>query len=74
MNIFGSSHILRAAKGLYDAKIEQHRINIKVLISSSTSIPEHTQIFDSIDKELSQLVENVDKSQALEKYFLNPQQ
>ncbi len=64
-----SNMVLRAAKATYDAKIEQHRINIAWLIGSATSIPEHTDIFESIDKELSLMVENIDKSHALEKYF-----
>lgn len=61
--------LLNASRQHYSAHIEKHRVNIEVMLNNPTSVPEHTDIMDAIEKEVTVMAEYKDKLEVLEKYF-----
>jgi hypothetical protein len=39
------------------------------MLANPTSIPEHSDIMDAIEKEVAQIAEYMDKLEVMEKYF-----
>ncbi len=54
---------------LLRAKMVGHKINIKLLLENSQTIPEHTDIVDAIQKELKLMAEYKDALETFEEYF-----
>ena len=61
--------ILLTLKKHYEAKIEEHRLNIDIMLENPRAIPEHENFVQAIDKELSDLANAQDKLEALVEYF-----
>lgn len=58
--------IIETAHTHYTALLEQHRLNIQIMLSNPRSIPEHISFMESLDKELEALAAVKDKLDALE--------
>jgi len=61
--------ILLTLKKHYEAKIEEHRLNIDIMLENPRAIPEHENFVQAIDKELSELADAQDKLESLVEYF-----
>jgi len=53
----------------YESKIDQHMLNINIMIANPRAIPEHEDFVSAIDKELGHVSEAKDKLEALKEYF-----
>ena len=58
--------IIETARTHYTALLEQHRLNIQIMLSNPRSIPEHTSFMESLDKELEALASVKDRLDALD--------
>tara|TARA_Y100001937_G_scaffold124938_1_gene190654 strand:+ start:200 stop:433 length:234 start_codon:yes stop_codon:yes gene_type:complete len=63
------SEIVKASKLHFKAHIEKHRINVENLLQNSVGVAEHSDIMDTIEKELDIIANYDDKLNVLEKYF-----
>jgi hypothetical protein len=61
--------IIKALKQNFESQILIHKINVDVILSKPMAIPEHTDLMDSIEKEIEKMSEYMDKLEALERYF-----
>ena len=61
--------ILLTLKKHYEAKIEEHRLNIDIMLENPRAIPEHENFVQAIDKELAELADAQDKLEVLVEYF-----
>ena len=61
--------LLEASRKHYEAHIEKHRVNIEVMLLNPTAIPEHSDIMDAIEKEITHIAEYMDKLEVLGRYF-----
>jgi hypothetical protein len=61
--------ILEAAKLHAKAHIEKHRLNVEVYLQNPVGVGEHSDIMDSIEKELDAMAQYKDQLDILETYF-----
>ena len=61
--------MIEALKAHAKAHIEKHRVNVEVYLNNSVGVGEHSDIMDTIEKELNQIAEYHDQLEVLEKYF-----
>lgn len=61
--------MLSAAKKHAEAHIEKHRLNVEVFLENPVGVGEHSDIMDSIEKELEEMAKYQDHLEILEKYF-----
>ncbi len=61
--------LIEASRAHFKAHIAKHQVNIETILNNPIAIPEHTNIMESIEKELEQMAGYIDKLEALEKYF-----
>ena len=61
--------MLNALKSHAVAHIEKHRINVEVYLNNPVGVGEHSDIMDTIEKELNAIAEYHDQLEVLEKYF-----
>ena len=61
--------LIRASKSHFLAHIEKHRINVENLLNNAVGVGEHSDIMDTIEKELAIIAEYDDKLEMLKKYF-----
>lgn len=61
--------LIAASKQNFLAHIEKHKMNVEVMLRNPTALPDHTDIMDSIEKEVAVIAEYKDKLEVLEKYF-----
>ena len=61
--------LIRASKSHFLAHIEKHRINVENLFNNAVGVGEHSDIMDTIEKELAFIAEYDDKLEMLNKYF-----
>ena len=52
-----------------EGHIEQHKTNIEVYLNQSVGIGEHSDIVESIEKELAMIAQYDDEIEVLNKYF-----
>jgi hypothetical protein len=62
--------ILNASKLHFEAHIEKHKVNVNNLLRNTVGVAEHSDIMDTIEKELAIIAEYDDKLNVLEKYFM----
>ena len=62
--------IIRALIAHAHGDIEKHRANIEVYLSNPAGVGEHTDILESIEKELNAIAKYDDQIEVLNKYFL----
>ena len=61
--------IIGVLKQHFEAHILKHKMNVDIMMSNPMAIPEHTDLMDAIEKEVSQIAEYMDKLEVMEKYF-----
>jgi len=62
--------LIAALKEHFQAHITKHRMNVEVMLQNPTALPEHTDLMDALEKEISHIAEYMDKLEVVEKYFL----
>ena len=63
--------LIRASKSHFLAHIEKHRVNVENLLNNAVGIGEHSDIMDTIEKEIEIIAEYDDKLSVLRKYFMD---
>jgi hypothetical protein len=61
--------LIKASKLHFKAHIEKHRINVENLLENGVGVAEHSDIMETIEKELEIMAEYDDKLSVLNKYF-----
>jgi hypothetical protein len=61
--------LLTALEAHAKGHIEKHRINIEVYLTNSVGIGEHSDIIETIEKELDEIARYQDQLDILKKYF-----
>tara|TARA_B110000240_G_scaffold96913_1_gene109716 strand:- start:53 stop:262 length:210 start_codon:yes stop_codon:yes gene_type:complete len=61
--------MLNAARKHAEGELELHKINIEVYMQKVVGIGEHSDIIETIQKELDQMAAADDRLEMLEKYF-----
>lgn len=61
--------IIKALEKQFEAGIIKHKINIEVMLANPTSVPEHTDFMQSIEKELAFIADYQDKLDAIRSHF-----
>tara|TARA_Y100000389_G_scaffold80134_1_gene76852 strand:- start:236 stop:469 length:234 start_codon:yes stop_codon:yes gene_type:complete len=61
--------LIKASKLHFKAHIEKHRINVENLLENGVGVAEHSDIMETIEKELEIMAEYDDKLSILNKYF-----
>lgn len=52
-----------------EAHIEKHRMNVEVYLNNPVGVGEHSDIMDTIEKELNMMAEYMDQLEVLDQYF-----
>ena len=63
------NQIVQNTIALLAAKVNQHRMNIELILSNQKVIPEHTDLTEAILGELKLLAEYNDQLETFKKYF-----
>ena len=61
--------LIEASKKHFEANIAKHRINVEILLENNAGVAEHSDIMETIEKELAIIAEYDDKLSVLHKYF-----
>lgn len=61
--------IVKALEKRFEAEIMKHKLNIEVMLANPTSVPEHTDFMQSIEKELEHIADYQDKLDVLRSHF-----
>ena len=61
--------MINALKQHAQAHIDKHRINIEVYLNNPVGVGEHSDIMDTIEKELNLIAEYHDQLEVLNTYF-----
>ena len=63
------NQIIENTIALLAAKVNQHRMNIELILSNQKVIPEHTDLTEAILGELKLLAEYNDQLETFKKYY-----
>lgn len=63
------NEILKALITHAQAHVEKHRINVEIYLSNPVGVGEHSDIMDTIEKELEEMAKYEDQLEILDKYF-----
>lgn len=63
--------MINALKNHAVAHIEKHRMNVEVYLNNPVGVGEHSDIMDTIEKELNAIAEYHDQLEVLNTYFNN---
>ena len=61
--------MINALKNHAVAHIEKHRMNVEVYLNNPVGVGEHSDIIDTIEKELNLMAEYHDQLEVLNTYF-----
>ena len=61
--------MIYALKNHAQAHIEKHRMNVEVYLNNPVGVGEHSDIMDTIEKELNLMAEYHDQLEILNTYF-----
>ena len=61
--------IIEALKKHAEGHIEKHKANVEIYFNQSVGIGEHSDIMETIEKELNMIAQYHDQLEVLEKYF-----
>ena len=61
--------LIKASELHFKAHIEKHRVNIEILLENGVGVAEHSDIMETIEKELDIIAEYHDKLEILKHYF-----
>ena len=64
--------MINAARKHAEAEIELHKANIEVYMQQVVGIGEHSDIIETIQKELDKMAQAHDRLEMLDKYFKEP--
>jgi hypothetical protein len=64
-----STYILKAVKQHAEAKIAMHQVNVMVYLKNPAGIGEHSDITETVEKELKQMAHYQDVIDMVDKYF-----
>jgi hypothetical protein len=53
-----------------EAHIEKHRMNVEVYLTNPVGVGEHSDIMDTIEKELNLMAEYMDQIEVIDQYFV----
>ena len=62
--------LIKASKDYFVSQINKHKVNIDVLLENGVGVAEHSDMMETIEKELSIMAEYEDKLAVLTKYFI----
>ena len=57
MSLNFRSDLIRANEKHFESQIEKHRINVEVLLENTVGLAEHSDIMETIEKELEIIAE-----------------
>ena len=63
--------LIEASIKYFEAQIAKHKINIDVLMENGVGVAEHSDMMETIEKELAIMAEYEDKLAVLKKHFVN---
>jgi len=61
--------IIQAAKKSYEAEIEKHITNVEVMLGNTVGVGEHSDIMETVEKEIDIIASYEDKLAIVNKYF-----
>lgn len=61
--------MIDAQVAYYRAQIDRHRVNVEILLEKRVGVAEHPDVLETVDQELGQMVEYIDKLSAINTYF-----
>lgn len=61
--------ILESAKTYFQSKIRKHQVNVEIILNNPMALPDHTDVLDAIEREISIIAEYHDKLEVLNNYF-----
>jgi hypothetical protein len=61
--------LLTALEAHAKGHIEKHRINVEIYLTNSVGIGEHSDIIETIEKELDEIAKYQDHLELIKKYF-----
>ena len=64
-----SKDILNALRQVAQAKIDMHKVNVMVYLKNPAGIGEHSDITETVEKELKQMAHYQDVKDMIDKYF-----
>ena len=65
------SELLRALKAHATGHIAKHKANIEIYLEHPAGVGEHTDILESIEKELDAIAKYQDQIDVIKKYFMS---
>ena len=63
--------IIKALIAHAQGDIEKHKANIEVYLTNPAGVGEHTDILESIEKELDSIAKYMDQIEVIQKYLTN---
>jgi len=63
--------LIEASMKYFEAQIAKHKVNIDVLMENGVGVAEHSDMMETIEKELAIMAEYEDKLAVLKKHFVN---
>ena len=65
------SHIIQTLRNHAISHIEKHRMNVEIYLSNPVGVGEHSDIMDTIEKELDEMAKYADQLEILDTYFVD---
>ena len=63
------NELLNASRVHFEAHIEKHRVNVENLLQNSAGVGQHSDLMDSIEKELEEMAKYHDLLEMVDTYF-----
>ena len=61
--------LIKVSELYFNAQIEKHKVNVENLLENPVGVAEHSDIVETIEKELEVIAGYEDKLNVLQKYF-----
>jgi len=61
--------LIKASKKSFEAEIEKHITNVEVMLNNTVGVGEHSDIMETIEKEIDIIASYEDKLAIVNKYF-----
>jgi|TARA_R110000851_G_scaffold164892_1_gene309301 hypothetical protein len=61
--------LIKVSELYFEAQIQKHKVNVENLLENQVGVAEHSDIVDTIEKELDVIASYDDKLNVLRKYF-----
>jgi hypothetical protein len=61
--------LIDALRVNFSAHVLKHKMNVEVMLKNPTALPDHTDLMDSLEKEIAMIAEYMDKLEVLDKHF-----